>query len=311
MKRMTKRDPGRVDCITKLGCLKSLMINFACFLTKRIHVINLTRWFRYLNHLLKPLWGSLTCAFLSLSPSFRMSLKIYEMAHSPYCIPITQALTAVGVAFDRVAVPNWDRAEIIRLTKGAYYQVPVLVHDGTVVYESSEQSLDVSRYVDQVFAAGKLFPADQAGIQEIMVEHIENELEGLTFKLCDIHYIPSITDLIGRTMVIRHKERRFGRGCVDAWRREEAVLHRAADRLLGRFDSKLQQSQFLLGDDAPTYVDFALLGVVGNYSYGGHHNLSEKPRASKLTQPSSAWASPRARRSMWSTILCAGGSFVT
>ena len=198
------------------------------------------------------------------------------MAHSPYCIPITQALTAIGVGFNRVAVPNWDRSEIIRLTKGAYYQVPVLVHDGTVVFESSDQSLDVARYVDQIFAAGKLFPVEVAGVQEILVEHIENELEGLTFKLCDIHYIPSIADLVERTMVIRHKERRFGRGCMDAWRRDEAALHREADRLLGRFDSRLQHSQFILGDDTPTYVDFALLGVIGNYSYGGHHALSER-----------------------------------
>ncbi|MFT5190058.1 MAG: glutathione S-transferase [Verrucomicrobiales bacterium] len=196
------------------------------------------------------------------------------MAHSPYCTPITQALTALGVAFDRVVVPNWDRSVVIRIIKGAYYQVPVLVPGETIVHESSDRSLDVARYMDQSFAGGKLFPSVKAGIQEIIIEHFENELEGLTFKLCDIHYIPSIKDLVERAMVIRHKERCFGRGCVDAWRREEALLRRDADRLFGRFDAKLQKTRFLLGNDVPTYVDFALLGVVGNFMYGGHHVLS-------------------------------------
>ena len=208
-----------------------------------------------------------------------MNLTIYEMAHSPYCIPITQALTALGVSFHRVAVPNWDRSEVIRLTHGAYYQVPLLVHEGTAIYESSDRSLDVAQYVDDTFGDGKLFPHKQAGVQEIVVEHIENELEGLTFKLCDIHHLASIQDEVSRTMVIRHKERRFGWGCVDLWKREEAELKAEAVRLLGRFDARLRANEFVLGDEEPTYADFALLGVIENYRYGGHHDMAPGHRA--------------------------------
>ena len=36
-----------------------------------------------------------------------MSLTIYQMAYSPFCIPITAALRACGVAFETREVPNW------------------------------------------------------------------------------------------------------------------------------------------------------------------------------------------------------------
>ncbi len=81
-----------------------------------------------------------------------MSLILYEMAHSPFCIPISQALTACGIAFERKEIPNWDRSELLRLTDGAYYSVPVLQHDERIIYESSGHSQDIARYVDTTFA---------------------------------------------------------------------------------------------------------------------------------------------------------------
>lgn len=200
-------------------------------------------------------------------------VKIYEMVHSPYCLPITQALTALGVGYESIPIPNWDRGLVIRLTGGAYYQVPVLVHGEKIVYESTVQSIDVARYVDRVFGEGRLFPAETSGLQEILVQHIENEVEGVTFKLCDIHYIPAIENLTERTMTIRHKERSFGRGCVDAWRAEASKLRIELDCHLERFDRTLRHRPFLLGE-VPQYVDFALFGVIGNYTYRGYNELS-------------------------------------
>lgn len=207
-----------------------------------------------------------------------MSLKIYELEHSPYCIPITQALIALGVDFESVVVPSGDRSAVIQATKGAYYQVPVLEHGDRVIYESSDRSLDIAHYIDNEFADGRLFPADSAGLQEILVEHIENEVEGYTFRLCDIHYLPAIDDLVGRTMSVRHKERRFGRDCIDRWRANKMNLKAELDRLLARFDQTLRHRDFLLGT-VPQYVDFALLGVIGNYTYRGYNKLSEDQTA--------------------------------
>ncbi|MEM7387471.1 MAG: glutathione S-transferase N-terminal domain-containing protein, partial [Verrucomicrobiota bacterium] len=149
-----------------------------------------------------------------------MNLRIYEMEHSPFCIPITRALEALGQDVERIPVSNWDRRPVIELTGGRYYQVPVLVHGDDVIAESSPSSQDIARYVDTNFGGGRLFPESNAGLQEIVIEHIENDIEDRTFKLVDPLYLKSIEDAGARMMVIRHKERKFGAGCVDAWGRD-------------------------------------------------------------------------------------------
>lgn len=207
-----------------------------------------------------------------------MSITIYEMEHSPYCIPITQALKAFGQSYESVSIPNWDRSEVIRLTEGAYYQVPLLKHGDRLIIESGDQSIDIAEYIDQEFGGNRLFPDDTAGLQQILVQHVENEVEGLTFKLCDIHYLPSIEDQVGRAMSIRHKERRFGRGCVDQWRENAAGLRKELNRLLERFDQSLRHRPFLMGSE-PQYVDFALFGVIGNYTYRGYNELDSAHKA--------------------------------
>jgi len=207
-----------------------------------------------------------------------MKPKIYEMAHSPFCIPITGALTCLGVEFERVEVPNADRSEIIRLTGGRYYQVPVLVRGGDTVFESTADSQDVAAYVDRTFAGGRLFPEATRGLQDILIQHIENDIESVTFKLVDPHYLDTIEDQVQRVMTRRHKERRFGPGCVERWRADAAELRAQADRLLGRFESLLRHSPFILGQ-SPVYVDFALYGVLGNLLFAGWNSLGESQGA--------------------------------
>ena len=210
-----------------------------------------------------------------------MSLTIYQMAYSPFCIPITAALRACGVAFETREIPNWDRGELLRLTNGAYYQVPVLVHDGRIITESSGDSEDIAHYLDQHFAGGRLFPERLDGLQQIVIEFLSDDLEFQTFRLLDPYIRDSITDPIARGLYLRHKERKFGRGCVDQWRREAAAIRTEADRLLTRFEITLRHSPFLFGD-TPVYSDFLLYGILGNLTYGGHHRLH--PQHTSLAQ---------------------------
>lgn len=198
-----------------------------------------------------------------------MSLSIYQISHSPYCLPITRVLGALGVAYEVVNIANADRSAIIRLTNGAYYQVPVLVHGDKLVFDGSEgraDGLEVARHVDRTWAGGRLFPEALEGLQSLLVPHLEGEVEGATFKLADIHYIPTITDLVERTMVIRHKERRFGRGCLDQWRVNYETLFAQATALLRPFDQMLASQPCLLGPQ-PVYTDFALYGVLANLTW--------------------------------------------
>ena len=207
-----------------------------------------------------------------------MNLAIYEMEYSPFCIPITAALRACGVEVEKHEVPNWDRTELLRLTGGAYYQVPVLVHDGRVIFESSGDSEDVARYVDEHFAAGRLFPERFDGLQQIVIEFLSDDVEFHTFRLQDPFTLDRITDPIARGLFLRHKERKFGRGCVEQWRRDAADIRAQADRLLARFETTLRHSPFLFGA-APVYADFLLYGVIGNLTYRGNNPLHPEQSA--------------------------------
>jgi len=205
--------------------------------------------------------------------SARMNLTIHQLEYSPFCIPITQALTASGVAFDTKEVPNWDRTELLQLTNGEYYQVPVLVHDGRVIIESSGESEDIARYIDVTFAQGRLFPPPLDGLQAIVIDFLSDEVEFQTFRLLDPHILDTIADPVARGLFLRHKERKFGRGCVEAWRRDALSIRAEADRLLQRFETTLRHSPFIFGQE-PVYSDFLLLGVIGNLTYRGYNQLT-------------------------------------
>lgn len=204
-----------------------------------------------------------------------MKPTLYEMAHSPFCIPIKRIFSAYGISHDTVDIPAWDRRTLARLTDGAYYQVPILRHGETLVYETATDPLAVPHFLDQKFTDGTLFPDSCAGLHEILIEHIEEKLEGKGFKLSDPHVIENIKDIGERTMVIRHKERSFGPGCVTDWKKNARGLLETFEKALRPFEERLTHSFWLL-DDKPVYADYALFGILGNFQYGGQHALSPK-----------------------------------
>ncbi len=201
-----------------------------------------------------------------------MAVVIHQLEHSPYCIPITAALRALGVKFRAVQVSYGDRTPIFRLTQGIYHQVPVLVDGKEVVFESASDTLDVARFVDGRWAGGRLFPAAVEGLQRIVVPHLENEVEGITFRLIDPLFFDTVTDERERMFFLRFKERKFGRGCIEAWRKQAAQLWAQAETQLAPYDLLLQHSEYLLSE-APVYADYALLGIVGNLTYRGLNAL--------------------------------------
>jgi glutathione S-transferase len=205
-----------------------------------------------------------------------MSLTIYQMPHSPYCIPLTRALDALGLGYEVVNITPHTREEVIRASDGKYYQVPMLDHDGALVMESSGESIDVPRYVDSVFAGGLLFPAAIEGAHLALVETIENDFELAGFVLMDPMYIDSIGDVVARTMIIRHKERKFGRGCVEDWRTRHDELFARFVALLGPCERTLGEQRFLFGNEAPVYADLALFGVLENVTYKEWNILPEE-----------------------------------
>lgn len=197
---------------------------------------------------------------------------IYQLEHSPFCIPVVAIFKALGKPLREINVPNSDRSKIIKLTKGAYYQVPLLVDGKNVIYEYTPESQDVARYIDQKFAGGRLFPAKLDGLQDIVIGCLENDVESVTFKLTDPKYLDGITDLVERAMILRHKERKFGRGCVEQWRKDAPALRVQAKNVLKPFDKMLDHSQFLFGEQ-PVYSDYLLFGIIGNLTYRGFNPI--------------------------------------
>lgn len=192
-------------------------------------------------------------------------MKFYQFPHSPYCIPIALILKNAGIEYEDVLVPNADRSIVARLTNGAYYQVPVIEDGEKVIYESSDVSLDVARYVNSLIEH-ELFPKAISGIHEVLVTHFESELEGIGFKTVDPDYVDGIADIGEKTSIIRHKERRFGRGCVDEWRRNKEALLDDFYAGIDAFKDRLGLKAFLFGE-SPVYADYAFYGIIGNVHY--------------------------------------------
>lgn len=103
-------------------------------------------------------------------------------------------------------------------------------------------------------------------------------MEAVGFKLNDIHYEEWIPDLYDRTMMVRHKERKFGAGCLATWRAHQADLERELEALLAPLDQMLTQRAFLV-DDRPRFVDFDLWGILGHYLYSGHYTVPRQLRS--------------------------------
>jgi ubiquinone/menaquinone biosynthesis C-methylase UbiE/glutathione S-transferase len=203
-------------------------------------------------------------------------LRLYQYTYSPYCIPIELALRHSGIPYDLVNLHVGDPTPVIELTKGAYYQVPVIedLFSHQVVFDQSPDGMDVPRYVDNLAPLLRLFPAEVDGLHRILLHYIENECESHSFKVCDAYWEKWIKTDIERGLHRRHKERKFGVGCLDAWLRDIKGLTEAFHHCIQPFEMLLNKTPFLTGD-RPVYADYALCGVIGNFLFPGNTSLPE------------------------------------
>jgi glutathione S-transferase len=197
-------------------------------------------------------------------------IELIQFPWSPFCIVQRRILEFAGVRFKITNIPNGDRSLVWKLTKERYYGVPIIRDGRTVVFEVSEDSQVIAKYLDQKFRLG-LFPSELEGVQSILWRYIENEIEGPCFKLTDIHW-QEIVPKSERLLFLRHKERKFGRGCLDQWCAQEDELLAQLEQRLLPFEEMLTYRPFLI-DDRPRFVDFDLFGMLGDFLYTGHYRL--------------------------------------
>jgi ubiquinone/menaquinone biosynthesis C-methylase UbiE/glutaredoxin 2 len=203
-------------------------------------------------------------------------LRLYQYEYSPFCIPIQLALHHSGIPYDMVNLHVGDPTPVIQLTKGEYYQVPVIEdlfsHD--VIYDKSPDGMDVPRFIDDLAPLMKLFPEEVSGEHKIYLHYIENECESRGFKICDAYWDKWIKNDIERGLHRRHKERKFGVGCLEEWLRNINQLIEAFHHCIQPFEKILGSKPFLTGE-RPVFADYALCGVIGNFLFPGVTTLPE------------------------------------
>lgn len=197
-------------------------------------------------------------------------IELIQFPWSPFCIVQRRILEFSGAPFKITNIPNGDRSLIWRLTRQRYYAVPIIKEGRTVIFEINEDSQVIAKYLDTRLQLG-LFPSELEGVQSILWRYIESEVEGLGFKLNDVYWLDFVPKS-DHLRFLRHKERKFGRGCIDRWRSEHRYLLEQLTENLVPFEQMLKERPFLL-KDRPVFVDFDLYGILGNFLYSGHYRL--------------------------------------
>ncbi len=197
-------------------------------------------------------------------------IELIQFPWSPYCIPQRRILEFSGTSFKIINVPPQERSLVWKVTRQRYYGVPTIKDGKIVVFEINDDSQVIAKYLDQKLQLG-LFPAKWRGMQSILWRFIENEVEGATFRLNDIYYRENVKPA-DQLQYLRFKERKFGRSCIDQWRKDQKVWIKQLEAYLVPFEQMLLQKPFLL-DERPCFVDFDLFGMLENFLYSGHYKL--------------------------------------
>ena len=197
-------------------------------------------------------------------------IELIQFPWSPYCLVQKRILDFSGVRYKTTNIRPPDRSLVWKLTKERYYQVPVVRRGRTVVFETDQNSQVIAKFLDSELNLG-LFPHRWDGIQDILWQYIDNEVEGVAFRLNDGHFkkfVPKADQL----EYMRFKERKFGRGCLEQWRDQSAALLEDLVQRVMPFEQMLAHRNFLL-EDTPRFVDFNLWGMLANFLYSGVHKM--------------------------------------
>jgi len=202
-------------------------------------------------------------------------IELIQFPWSPFCLPQRRILEFSSVPFKITNIPPHERALVWKLTQEQYYGVPIIRDGKKVVFETSDDSQVIAKYLDQKLELD-LFPVELEGVQAILWRYIENEIEGATFRLNDIYYQElhrrEKLSAAAELQYLRFKERKFGRGCIDQWRTQQKDWLEKLTAALLPFEQMLAHSEFLLGE-CPRFVDFDLFGMLENFLFSGHYRL--------------------------------------
>lgn len=184
-------------------------------------------------------------------------MKLFEFVYSPFAAKVRKCLAWKGLEYEAVEVPMMDRRALVAVTGGSI-MVPVLCDGATVISDSPRFTAYLERY------APSLRPPPLSAAAVVFESWADNVLEDTAFRVA----APAIDERItehndgredARAMFRLVKERRYGAGCLEAWRAQRVELTARLAALLDPLDAGLRSTPFLLGS-APTVADAAVYG---------------------------------------------------
>jgi glutathione S-transferase len=185
----------------------------------------------------------------------RAEKRLYRFPYSCYARKVQALLAFRGEAVRIVDVRYGERGELVRLTGGSIH-VPVLVlEDGTVLQDSRRIS---ELLVGDEVGAG-LVPAGEEGPAWAFADWCDQVLEDAMFRLAAPGVWERLEDPWDRALFTLVKERKYGTGCLDRWRADQAGISANARALLAPVAQTLAGRPFVLGE-RPTLADAALYG---------------------------------------------------
>src|SRR5574340_681467 len=98
-------------------------------------------------------------------------IELIQFPWSPFCIVQRRILEFAGVPFKITNIPNNDRSLVWKLTRHRYYSVPIIRNAKAVLFEVSDDSQVIAKYLDSRFELG-LFPWEIEGVQSLIWRYI-------------------------------------------------------------------------------------------------------------------------------------------
>lgn len=95
-----------------------------------------------------------------------MSVTLYQFELCPFCHKVKAVLDVKGIAYRTVEVNPMTKAELPSLPEGAPKKVPVIDHEGEVVFDSTT----IMSYLDDRFRDGPQLSPEEAGARKLSDE---------------------------------------------------------------------------------------------------------------------------------------------
>ena len=179
-------------------------------------------------------------------------MRLLQFSYSPFAAKVRVVLKLKQLACELVEIPYTKRAELVKVSGGV--NVPVLVDGATVVTDSPRITAYLETQGGPSLREHPLAP--------VMEQWADNWLEETAFRLA----CPGLEDRMAadqgdeaRLLFRLIKERRYGSGCIAAWRADQARYSEETKTLLRPVVEAVRATGFVLGN-AVSVADAAVVG---------------------------------------------------